>query len=1561
MDIARLIQQKIPLGSKVCFTLKNGEKKYGILSELSKSHISLENNGTSSVIFLDMIGAFDVLESLGEGASEVLETKAVNENILKRLLEIESNFNVYIKTATLEFRPPDFVLPSDLQNNWHSSNIKTWDQARNKFENAQKINELDKKFGRLQQIIAGLKSLSENMPDSELIKRHLGYLYLIDGKVSESFSCLKESAFSSNELVDDWYNLAVLSLLNNNEEVCCYSLGKYFVKKIISDDIDAWYVYTKLIKKFNFYLAIPKFLENSTREFTDKEQQILLETAIYCLLINDKKTNAEEIIEKYLTNKQSVRELISETANYFPVNTSDSFLAVLNELDQCGKKQIMQQTTRNEQRHGIIQTYLKDKNFGFIYDSEGKKFFFHKSAVIDEVLSENLYKFSYDKIPVVFEVAQSPTGRDPVAIQISQKYSADELFKRAKDYANEGEYAKAISQIRRVLAITRDHPYAQEYLDKWKEYALLISVPKGSNPYAQAKRAQLIEKDLERAIQLFKESIKRKDNLESAIKDLSQLYMQLGKNQEAEDILIQNKTKLKNQHALESLLITVYQKTGKYTDAINLLQKRISPTIKNDLKEQLILQIANLYLRAKDYKNAEDNIRQVLKLNHENVAAQRNLAICLSQQGNYNKAKELLNKIIEKYSDSKAAEVLEAINRAQITGEITKADEIIIESGLSDFSIELSSFTKYFLERCSFEGVPPKRINNSKYIGSEKDVKSDIAQLEEFAKTLGTRRPRERSNYYLSAARIAFDIGESSNLFYRYLCRSFASRGDSAVSENKHIDSARSWYIESLKIYDGVRGERDEQDAVNALVRYLFSLLGVAEIPLTPKIPTIDETVEKIINLHPYRQKVFDSIAYLTLNSKYAANKLLKSLYNKSSLQTMSLEHLRAAGISILGVNNLANFVNLWNELQRKKREHITIISNELRFINNIQLSTAWLETNITRLQNNIIPLIYSVLDMQRIKQLLNILETSLELCKQVSFEDQEYFCIQIDNRCQDMLNEIESSPTHISIEQIYSVVETIKEKIKHKLDYLYETSKPQLDLQLPIESYVPDNNQQIDVQITITNKIGRSPAESVEIIVQPDEEYFSSIEPEIKIVESLSGDKQKTLKIPLKVTNLALQARTFSLGIYVQYRTRSGETEQTPVHSFSIRLYPEDEFEEIENPYASYAEGGVVGNPEMFYGRAEFIKNIAEAIKRSKNQSKSIIIYGQKRAGKSSILFHFKKLLQKEKNLLVIDLGNIGSLLDEQSSVPLLYQILWTILSKLRTSVEELIENEYPFLNLIFPIDIDFYKHPAPMSLFKEIFDKYKNECSKHKEWKDIRLLVLIDEFSYIYDKIIFGKVPETFMKNWKALLQENYFSCVLAGQDVIPKFKQHFANEFGTTQDERVTYLKPDDAKMLIDEPIRIDGRNGESRYRGKAIQRIIELTAGSPFYIQILCNRLIEHMNHKHAGLITEADVEQVKNDLIRGVNSLDVTKFDNLINSGDTSNDAISDTDALKVLKEIATNSITGHCHKNNINCETEMPIDDILEDLVKRDVIEREREHYYQIRVGLFKEWLIARK
>ena len=174
-------------------------------------------------------------------------------------------------------------------------------------------------------------------------------------------------------------------------------------------------------------------------------------------------------------------------------------------------------------------------------------------------------------------------------------------------------------------------------------------------------------------------------------------------------------------------------------------------------------------------------------------------------------------------------------------------------------------------------------------------------------------------------------------------------------------------------------------------------------------------------------------------------------------------------------------------------------------------------------------------------------------------------------------------------------------------------------------------------------------------------------------------------------------------------------------------------------------------------------------------------------------------------------------------------------------------------------------------------------------------------------------------------------------------------------------VTYLAREDADRLIQEPIYLDNEQDKSRYREQSVQRIIELTAGSPYYIQIICDRLVRYMNRKCAPLVTEADVEQIKESLIQGPEALDEAKFHSFVKSGDISEDAISEDDAKKVLTTIAKNSDTDskRCPRHSIVCDTNLEVDKILKDLVRREVVERDDEESYKICVGLFKEWLIA--
>ncbi len=1560
MTLSQIIQRQVPIDSTVVFALKDGREVSGVLVEIGRDHVTLDNAGELITILLEMIGTWSVpkgaesrtreqtpaQKTLPESIPESPSIESADNEVIKKLLEIETFFQAQQQVASIQLKVPDFVFPAnEIQSKKSDNALTIWNRIKDKYQYAEKINELSAKFGRIQPLVLELAALTEQFPRSVSVKRHLAYFYHLLGDHQKSLDLYKETAFVSNNALD-WYNLTAKALMSGDEGLACYSLGRSF--QMISD-IEAthtWYVYIRLIRKFSDYQILREIAKKRAPNLSEKERELLLETGIYLLIVTGRKNIATDIVQRWIKGNAS-KDLLSTVFAHFQEQREATYQEIVSGFVE--EKIPEPAKTSFDALQGIIHSYKRERSFGFLKDDNGETYFFHITAVSDDDLLEQLRDFlPGKKIPVTFEPSQGP--KRPIAIRVALQRTLDQMFVRAVEYANDGDYSKAIALVKRVLDANPDFPSAQDSYDKWREYARASGIPRGSNPYAQAKRVQLIEKNLERAAQLLRDAIKQGDNVESAVKDLAALLVQLGKPDEAIQVLERNRSRISNQQSIDNMLIGFYQNAGQHDKAIDLLEKKLGQATTESKKAQILWQIAIGYLRKEDYAQAEQTFRKVLKAQSENRTAERNVAVCLFKQGRYEEAQQILNRILLTTPDPQAAELLEAIKQAQ-SGRMIPINEIIVETALSDVSREISGFAKFYLDRCDYQGV------RADHIQSQNFGRSDILTLEQLATRSRTIRPRERASYYLSAAKITFLLeDEDPNQFYKYLCRSFASSGDAIVVENRPLDAAQEYYCEALSTYDGDRSRsKDEQDAVNALVRFLFSTMGLSQIPIKPSIPTIDDTLEFVLMHHPDRNKAFDAIAYLVFRSRYATNRLLNRIYDKSSLQAMALEYLKATGITVGAVKRLEDFVRLWTNLVRKKLDENRSLLNEFRTLAQVELTAASLAYVIERIKTITGKLLFD-LDQQRVIQIQRILETALELCSQTAFEEKERLCIQIGNRCQDLLREIEASPTKISVEEIYSLVNSIQNKVRIYLEQLYETSTPQINLRLPVETYTPDTNRSIEVQVVVSNRAGCSPAEAVELVVQQYEETFS-----VRLEGSLRGGEQRILKVPVQLSEETLSSQAFSLPIYARYRTRSEEIQQTAVNNFSIRLSAEEEFEEIDNPYAPYAEGGIVGEPAMFYGRDELIANVARTLDSSRAQSKCVVIYGQKRAGKSSILYHLKEKLKSKDDLLILDIGNIGAILDEHSTVPFLYQILWTIMKELRNTIEDKLSEGKSPLNITFPNNMEFYQHPSPLILFRDVLERFRRVNTKFSEWRGVRVVLLIDEFSYIYGYILNGMIPETFMKNWKALLQDNFFNAVLVGQDIMPKFKQRFPNEFGTTQDERVTYLRREDAIRLIDEPIRIGVRFGESRYRERAIERILELTAGSPFYIQILCNRLVEYMNRKRASLVTEADVEQVKDELISGVNALGKDKFDNLINSGDTSQEAISDEDTLKVLIAIAENSRTGPCSRSNIACETSKPVDEILEDLVRRDVVEHERGQYYSILVGLFREWLLAHR
>ena len=264
--------------------------------------------------------------------TELINSADFEERASEKLIEIENQLNAQIQASEIELKSLDFTFPAKELTGWQDTDVAgVWLQIKNKYDYAQKSGELSAKFGRIQQIVHELKSLTERFPNSPAFKRALAYFYSVSNNWEEALHNYQRAAIQSKD-AKDWLDVAVCALELNKEELACYSLQKFFYGGSIINESKAWYTYVKLLERFNNLPALRELCETDKYNTTEGEVKVLLETAIYLL----KKTGAEvlatEIIRKWLTGS-STKSLLGEACqklNDQPDESYHRFLEVMN-------------------------------------------------------------------------------------------------------------------------------------------------------------------------------------------------------------------------------------------------------------------------------------------------------------------------------------------------------------------------------------------------------------------------------------------------------------------------------------------------------------------------------------------------------------------------------------------------------------------------------------------------------------------------------------------------------------------------------------------------------------------------------------------------------------------------------------------------------------------------------------------------------------------------------------------------------------------------------------------------------------------------------------------------------------------------------------------------------------------------------------------------------------------------------------------------------------------------------------------------------------------------------
>ncbi|MEO1621034.1 MAG: AAA family ATPase [Cyanobacteria bacterium J06632_3] len=255
-----------------------------------------------------------------------------------------------------------------------------------------------------------------------------------------------------------------------------------------------------------------------------------------------------------------------------------------------------------------------------------------------------------------------------------------------------------------------------------------------------------------------------------------------------------------------------------------------------------------------------------------------------------------------------------------------------------------------------------------------------------------------------------------------------------------------------------------------------------------------------------------------------------------------------------------------------------------------------------------------------------------------------------------------------------------------------------------------------------------------------------------------------------------------------------------------------------IKNPY-------VIGTPvsgDALVGREDIFRRITDELFATPGQCPSIVLYGHRRMGKSSILRSLSEYLSSPQ-IKVVDFNMqiLGHISDTGELLYALAQQINRALAPERS--QSLPKLERPA----------FIKQ-NPYHALNDFFLQIDPALSGYS------LIIAIDEFEKVEEKIEKGQLSESVLEFLRGLTQTfPWFSLIFAGLHTLEEMCYSYWHPFFTSIPIRVSFLPAAAARQLILQTNNI-------AYEDDVVTRIVQLTNGQPYLIQLIGHTLVTYFN-------------------------------------------------------------------------------------------------------------------
>ena len=364
-----------------------------------------------------------------------------------------------------------------------------------------------------------------------------------------------------------------------------------------------------------------------------------------------------------------------------------------------------------------------------------------------------------------------------------------------------------------------------------------------------------------------------------------------------------------------------------------------------------------------------------------------------------------------------------------------------------------------------------------------------------------------------------------------------------------------------------------------------------------------------------------------------------------------------------------------------------------------------------------------------------------------------------------------------------------------------------------------------------------------------------------------------------------------------------------------------------IVNPYIA---GSPVKDSAMFFGREDVYAWLRQHL-RGAYQDNIIVLYGERRSGKTSVLYQMRTGLADDRYIpVLLDLQGMG--LEGMDG------FLWEVARKIVLALRSFDQVD----QLDRPKRQDF--EISPRHQFEDIFLPPVIEAlGQH------RLLLMFDETDRLSEKVSSGQLPHDVFDYIRSLVQQtdqlNFLFALGRRIEITGKGSSQLLN---LAVYRKISFLDQDYAEDLIIRPVA-----EYYSYTRAAIDHILALTSGQPYYTQLLCHNLFTRWSQTKPEQLDVADVEAVLPDVLeQGTPNFQFVWEDS----------APAEQTVMAALAEAAPKHRAGVMRRNLDRtlhqAQLYPPNSDVtgsLKQLFERDLL-NDREPY-EFRIGLVQMWL----